>query len=255
MRASFILRYIPTPFTSFYLLRLCYSDPVATDDELYQKWKRTGSSADLSALVKNLDPLIHAEVNRRAGTLSRDLLVLQAKKLAVDAIKSFNPNLGVKISTHVTNQLQKLSRMNYAHQNAARIPEHSQLQYHTVNIANEDFKAEHGREPSTEELADALRWSPKKLEQFRTQFERKEWLEHAKESPADMFVAATHDPRIDYVYSTLSPRQQKIFEYTTGYHGSPRLKNPEILTRLGLTQGVLSYEKTKIKNAFQSVMG
>ncbi len=227
---------------------------MATDDELYKQWKRTGASQDLSALVKNLEPLIQAEVNRRAGSLSRALLVVQAKKLTVDAIKSFNPSMGVKISTHVTNQLQKLSRVNYAHKDAARIPEHSHLQYHSVNIANEDFKAEHGREPSTEELADALRWSPKKLEQFQTQFGRAEFLEHAKESPGDLFIAATHDPRIDYVYSTLSPRQQQIFEYTTGYHGKPRLKNPQLLTKLGITQGVLSYEKTKIKNAFAAVM-
>jgi DNA-directed RNA polymerase specialized sigma subunit len=228
---------------------------MATDDELYQKWKRTGAPQDLSALVKNLEPLIHAEVNRRAGTLSRDLLVVQAKKLAVDAIKSYNPNVGVKISTHVTNQLQKLSRVNYAHQNAARIPEHSMLQFHSVRIATEDFKAEHGYEPSTEELADTMGWSPKKLEQFQKQFDRQEFLEHAKESPGNLFVAATHDPRIDYVYSTLTSRQQQIFEYTTGYHGKPRLKNPELLKKLGITQGVLSYEKTKIKNAFQAVLG
>ena len=110
------------------------------DDELYAQWKRTGSSMDLEALLRALDPLIQAEVNRRAGTLSRDLLVIQAKKLAVDALRSYKPSVGVKISTHVTNQLQKLSRVNYAHQNAARIPEHSMLQFHSVNIATEDFR-------------------------------------------------------------------------------------------------------------------
>lgn len=226
---------------------------MATDDELYRQWKRTKSPTDLEALIRNLEPLIQAEVNRRAGTLSRDLLVLQAKKLAVDAVKTFNPNVGVKISTHVTNQLQKLSRVNYAHQNAARIPEHSMLQFHSVNIATEDFKAEHGREPSGEELADTLGWSPKKLEQFRTQFGRSELLESI-DTPGDLFVTATHDPRIDYVYSTLSPRQQQIFEMTTGYHGAKRLTNPQIMQKLGLTQGVLSYEKTKIKNAFEKVL-
>lgn len=224
-----------------------------TDDELYAAWRKSRAPQDLEALIKALEPLIHAEVNRRAGTLSRDLLVVQAKKLAVDAVKSFNPSMGVKLSTHVTNQLQKLSRVNYAHQNAARIPEHSMLQFHSVNIATEDFKAEHGREPSGEELADTLGWSPKKLEQFRTQFGRSELLESI-DTPGDLFVAATHDPRIDYVYTTLTPRQQQIFEMTTGYHGAKRLTNPQIMSKLGITQGVLSYEKTKIKNAFERVV-
>ena len=226
---------------------------MATDDELYRTWKRTGMPNDLEALVKNLEPLIYSEVGRRAGTLSRDLLAIQAKKLAVEAIKSYNPNVGVKISTHVTNQLQKLSRVNYAHQNAARIPEHSMLQFHSVNIATEDFKADNGREPSTEELADAMGWSHKKLEQFRTQFGRSELLESI-DTPGDLFVAETHDPRINYVYTTLTPRQQRIFDMTTGYHGVKRKNNTAIMRELSITQGVLSYEKTKIKEAVQKVI-
>lgn len=223
------------------------------DDELYARWKRTNSPMDLQALVKNLEPLIHAEVNRRAGTIARDLLVIQAKKLTVEALKSYNPTVGVKISTHVTNQLQKLSRINYAHQNAARIPEHSMLQFHNVGVVTEDFKADHGREPSHDELADQLGWSHKKLEQFQNQFGRQELLESI-DTPGGMFVAETHDPRINYVYTTLTPRQQSIFEMTTGYRGAKKLNNPAIMAKLGITQGVLSYEKTKIKQAFERVM-
>lgn len=226
---------------------------MATDEELYNRWKGARTPSNLQALVTNLDPLLQAEVNRRAGTLARDLLVLQAKKLTVDAIHSFDPKMGVKLSTHVTNQLQKLSRVNYAHQNAARVPEHSMLQYHTVNIATEDFRANNGRDPSLEELADTLKWSPRKLQQFQTNFGRPELLESI-DTPSELFVSASHDPRIDYVYSTLSPRQQQIFEYTTGYHGRPTLKNGQIIQRLGITQGVLSYEKTKIKEALQRAL-
>lgn len=225
-----------------------------SDEDLYSAWKRTGMPSDLEALVRNLNPLVQAEVNRRSGTLARDLLVIQAKKLTVDAIKSFNPNAGVKISTHVTNQLQKLSRVNYAHQNAARIPENQMLQFHTVNIATEDFRADNGRDPSTEELADSLKWSPRKLEDFRKQFERGELLESI-DTPAALFVSEEHDPRINYVYSSLTPRQQQIFELTTGFHGVKRIPNPQIQSKLGITIGVLSYEKTKIKEALHKVLG
>jgi DNA-directed RNA polymerase specialized sigma subunit len=222
------------------------------DLELWNKWHKTQTPIDLEAVIIQLDPLIQAEVNRRAGTLARPMLLTQAKVLAVKAVKSFNPKLGVKLSTHVTNQLQKLSRVNYAHQNAARIPEHTMLQYHTYNIAQEDFRAEHGRDPSSAELADSLKWSPKKVEQFKTQFGRSELLESI-DTPTDMFVAAHHDPRIDYAYFTMSPRQQKIFEHSTGYHGAERLSNAEIMRKLGITQGVLSYEKNKIKDMLKGM--
>lgn len=223
------------------------------DTLLYDAWRRTRSPHDLEALMRSLEPLIQAEVNRRAGTLSRDLLVIQAKKLAVEAIQSYNPAMGVKISTHVTNQLQKLSRVNYVHQNAARIPEHSMLQFHSVNIAKEDFRAAEGRDPTDEELGDLLKWSPKKVQQFQTQFGRSELVESI-DTPGDLFVASTHDPRIDYVYMTLTPRQKEIFQMTTGYGGAKRLSNTAIMQKLGITQGVLSYEKTKLKEAFEKVL-
>ncbi len=229
------------------------TDASSADTILYEKWARSHSPADLEAVVKGLDGLIQSEVNRRAGTISRELLTIQAKKLAVDAVRTYNPNMGVRLSTHVTNQLQKLSRVNYAHQNAARIPEHSMLQFHTVNIATEDFKADQGREPTTHELADALRWSPKKVEQFRTQFGRSELVESI-DTPGSLFVAAEHDPRVEYVYSTLTPRQQLLFEYLTGFHGKEKLSNTKVMAKLGITQGVLSYEKTKLREAFTKGM-
>jgi DNA-directed RNA polymerase sigma subunit (sigma70/sigma32) len=180
------------------------------------------------------------------------MLETQAKILAVKAIRSFDPNRGVKLSTHVTNQLQKLSRVNYAHQNAARVPEHSMLQFHTFNIAKEDFRTDNGREPTTVELADSLKWSPRKIEQFETQFGRAELLE-SKDSPADLFVPHQHDPRLGYAYHSMSPRQQKIFEYSTGYNGVTRMSNSKIMKKLKITQGVLSYEKNKIKKMLREI--
>ncbi len=216
------------------------------DLQLYEAWKKSQSPVDLEKLLQQLDPLIQAQVNQRSGTLARPLLQAQAKALAVKAIKSYKPTFGAKISTHVTNQLQKLSRVNYAHQNALRIPEHSMVQYNTFNIALEDFKTEFGRDPSSEELADTLKWSPKKVEQFRVNFGRKEHLE-STESAQGTYVPYAHDPRIDYAYHSMSQRQQAIFEHTTGYQNASKLSNSNIMKKLSITQGVLSYEKNKIK--------
>lgn len=222
------------------------------DLELWKQWNKTKSIFDLEKLIKHLDPLIQAEVNRRAGTLAREALVGQATALAVKAIKSYNPAKNVKLSTHVANQIQKLSRMNYAHQNAARIPEHTMLQFQSVQIAKEDFKANNGRDPSQVELADQLNWSDKKVRQFEEQFGRAELVESV-DTPGGMFVMAEHDPSIDYAYYSMSPRQQKIFEMSTGYRGAKRLSNRQIMTKLGITQGVLSYEKNKIKDLLKEL--
>jgi hypothetical protein len=51
----------------------------------------------------------------------------------------------------------------------------------------------------------------------------------------------------------MSPRQQKIFEYSTGYNGAARMTNSQIMKKLSITQGVLSYEKNKIKNMLKEI--
>jgi DNA-directed RNA polymerase specialized sigma subunit len=187
--------------------------------------------------------LIQAEVNRRAGSLSRETLEGQAKKLAVNACGKFDPTRGIKLSTFIVSQLQKLSRMNYAHQKAARIPDHVAMQYPTVAMAKDNFFTEYGRDPSTEELADELRWSPKKVEQFQQRL-RPELLESG-EMPSDIFVPHYHDPSISYAYHTMSPRQQHIFDLSTG---EEKHSSAAIIKKLDITQGMLSYEKKKIRD-------
>ena len=218
------------------------------DLALWEKWNRTKSPQDLEALLKELDPLISSEVNRKAGTLNRGTLNTQAKVLAVQAIKSYNPTYGTKLSTHVINQLQKLSRMNYANQNVFRVPERNLLQFQTFSVAKENLTDSLGREPTVEELSDDLGWSTKRVTQLRDCADGNELLE-SNDVPTQIFTSSTHDPRLGYAYHSLSPRQQEIFRRTTGYEGTKRQSGKQIMKSLNITQGQLSYEKTKIKKA------
>jgi DNA-directed RNA polymerase specialized sigma subunit len=222
--------------------------PTRSDADLvlWTQWNASKSPMDLQLLIKQLNPLIQSEVNRRAGSLSRDTLESQAKKLAVRAIQKFDPNRGVKLSTHVTGQLAKLSRMNYAHQKAARIPDHAAMQYPTVMMAREEFATDYGREPSNEELAEQLKWSLKKVEMFQQRL-RPELLE-SSDTPSDLFVPHFHDPSISYAYHTMSPRQQKIFDMSVGEN---KVSNTAIMKHLDITQGALSYEKKKMRDILE----
>jgi len=228
--------------------------PLQTDEDLWNAWNRSRSPMDMEALIKQLDPLIQSEVNKLSGRLAREVLETKAKTYAVKAVKSFDPKMGNKLSTHVVNQLQKLKRVLYTNVNAARAPEHLQLQYHDYNLNKQHMHEELGRDPTVDELSDKMGWSSRKLENFRAQVERGELLENDENTPAGMFVAHAYDPTLDYAYMSMSPRQQKIFEYTTGYRGSEKLKNPAIMKKLNITQGVLSYEKSSIKTLLSKHM-
>jgi DNA-directed RNA polymerase specialized sigma subunit len=219
------------------------------DLELWHQWKRTQSPADLQLLLNQMSPIIHREVNKWASAVSRSLLEAEGKRLAVEAFQTYDPNRGVALATHVTTRLQKLSRLAYTTQNVARLSETKTLQFHNYNTSRHDLQERHGREPTVVELADHMGWSPKKLQDFQTQINRKEYIE--SEDHPDMTDAETH--LVDFIYYDLTPQQQKIFEYTTGYRGSPKLSNKDIMSRMGITQGQLSYQKNLIVQTVERI--
>lgn len=215
------------------------------DLELWKTWKRTRSPFDLQKLLDQMNPIIAREVNKWAPAMSRSLLESEGKRLAVDAFEKYDPNAGTALSTYITTRLQKMSRTVYSNQNAARLPETKALMFHSYNLAANDLRDTHGREPTADELSDSLGWGKKKLQEFQRQAGRKEYVE-SEEHPD---FGEEDDHLVDFIYHDLTPLQKKIFEYTTGYMGQQKLSGKEILTRLNITQGVLSYQKSLIISA------
>jgi DNA-directed RNA polymerase specialized sigma subunit len=210
--------------------------------ELWQRWKRTQNPMDLQALLQQMEPIIGREVNRWANSMSRSLLESEGKRLAVEAFKLYDPNQGTALSTFVASRLPKLSRLTYAHLNAARMSETQAMLFHTHSTALNELRDTYGREPTHEELADHLGWSPKKLTTFQTQANRRELVE-SEEHPDD---ESADDHLVDFIYHDLNPTQKKVFEYSTGYGGAPRKSGKEMMAELNLTQGQLSYMKNQI---------
>lgn len=227
----------------------------ATEDlRLWRTWTRSHSSADMQAILDQLQPLIHLQVNKWSGVLSRPLLETQAKILVVQAVKDFNPNRGASLGTHVTNRLQKLSRTVYSHAQAARLPEHKAVGMSSFQIAQDEARSDLGREPTLIELSDHLGWSSKRTGEFQRAFNRRELLTSGEFTPSTFPTADDTDPVVGYVYYDLAPKQQRIFEHTTGYGGKPILSNPQMMKKFGLTQGQLSYQKRKITQSFHDAM-
>lgn len=217
------------------------------DRELWDQWKRSGSPQDLQALLDQLKPLIAREVNRWAGGLARSTLDTKAKALAVTALQSYNPNMGASLSTHVTNQLQKLSRTIYTHTQAARLPEHKAVAMTSFHAAHEMLRSDLGRPPTALELSEHLGWSMARTSEFQKAFERKELLTSGEFNPSSFAVNDyEQDPMVDFVYHDMSPANQRLFEHITGYGGAKVLPNQDLMIKFKLTQGQLSYQKRKL---------
>lgn len=220
------------------------------DLELWHEWKRTKSQATLQQLINQLNPLIQSEVNKWSTSLPKAALDGKAKRLAVEALDSYNPNKGVALSTHVVSRLRKLSRTAYTYQNVARIPEHQQLKIHTYNVAQSNLEDKLGRTPTVDELQDELGWSRKHLSDFQRAYKRKEYIESEAHPGVD---ESDDDKMVDFLYHDLDPTQKKIFEHTTGYLNAPILNNTQITKKLGISQGQLSYQKRLLINKIKEV--
>jgi len=218
-----------------------------TDIELWRQWKKSKAPGDLQRLLTQMNPLLLREVNKWAPSMSRSYLESEAKRLAVDAFESYDPNQGTALSTYVASRLPKLSRAVYSTQNTARLSETKNLLFHTYHTASNDLRDRYGREPTNEELSDLLGWSPKKLEQFQRQSQRKEFVESEEHPDSE----DAEDTLVDYIYHDLPPLQKSVFEYSTGYQGKPKLSGSDIMKKLNITQGQLSYQKSLIVQAVQ----
>ncbi len=216
------------------------SDTKNKDLELWRAWKKSQSPSDLQKLLDQMAPIINREVGKWAPAMSRGLLEMEGKRLAVKAFHSYDPAAGTALSTYVASRLPKLSRTVYSNQNAARLSEANALLFHAYNSANSTLSDQLGRDPTSDELADNLGWSLKKLTQFRTQAGRKEYVESEDHPDAgedvDQYLA-------DFIHHDLPPVQKQIFEHLTGYRGAQKLSNSGVMKKLNLTQGQYSYQK------------
>jgi DNA-directed RNA polymerase specialized sigma subunit len=246
------------PNTLARFAKLAATSRQTQDIDAWHAWKKSPTDANASALLAQVNPLIHREANKWAGTLARPLLESEGKRLAMEAFHSYDPNKGAALGTHVVNQLQRMSRLSYAHQNVARLPENKMLLYHSYNVAHSDLADAHGRAPTVDELADQLGWPIHRVEEYRKSIGRKELLESGglfETGDAGLYDADKQEHVVDFIHHDLSPQQKAIFEHLTGYGGAEQLSNQEIQKKLGLTQGQYSYAKAKLIEHVEKVHG
>lgn len=240
------------------IAKLAATGRQSSDLEAWKTWKAKPTDAHASALLNQVSPLIHKEVNKWAGSLARPLLETEGKRLAMQAFHSYDPNKGAALGTHVVNQLQRMSRLSYSNQNVARLPENKMLLFHGYHLAHSELSDAHGRAPTTDELADHLGWPIAKVEEYRKSIGRKELLESGglfETGDAGLYDGDKQEHLVDFIHHDLSPQQKAIFEHLTGYGGAEQLSNQEIQKKLNMTQGQYSYAKAKLIEHVEKVHG
>lgn len=170
-----------------------------------------------------------------------------------EAIHSFDPSGGSKLSSWIYNTVQeKGKRLNAKYSNIAHIPENRYYKVQTFNNAVDELKTKLNREPSTYEISDHLAWSPKQVETIRKEI-RADLRESDELVSQNPIMSDSLRTAIEYVYHELSPQEQLVHEYMFGSHGKPALANqkglidyPMIAKKTGIPLQSVQYLKSQI---------
>ena len=228
-----------TPITPFVDYR-------SKDQELFDQWKKTGSKQHLGALVNQLSGVIYQEVNRQAGTLPNSALSGEAKRWAIKAIQSYDPSKGTQLSTHVTNYLQRVRRMNYKYQNAVRLPENMQMQYRQWNSTHQELTDQLNREPTDEELAKSLGWSKPQVIKYRNSL-YSDLIESASDRPTEFTQYNEGAELMAYLISQLTHEEKFILDNVK------TMPAPKIAEKLGVNINRYNYIKKQLQKKIEKI--
>jgi DNA-directed RNA polymerase specialized sigma subunit len=230
-------------------------------EDIYERWKAKPSPLVMGELLQAAEPTIQSALRSYAG--GNQALRSRARKLASQAVQSYDPKKGAKLSTHLMTQMQPLTRISREYTQVVKVPERATLDLYKLNQEQQKFKDQFSRDPSDKELADATGMSMRRLGKVRG-FGRGEVAESSltemDEGEASVMYPGVSkiDPEMvwmEYVHHDLPPIDQQILEWKTGYNGKPVLSNNEIARRLNLTAGAISQRSGRISERLNQGRG
>ena len=197
----------------------------------WDKWKEHPSPENLATVLHHVQPVLDKAVAGHPN-VNKGLLGGQAKQLAVQAIKTYDPASGANLHTHVFNHLLPLGRQSQELTRIINLPRNARDDASHFKKGMSDFYEENNREPNDAEIQDLFGLDKRGLKRLHriTRYEFPEG--QLEESPN----VQQEDPKlalwIDYVYHDLDPMGKAIMDHKMGRNGRPILSSPEVAAKL-----------------------
>lgn len=220
----------------------------------FGQWKAAPGPKTAGGLLKAVDPVLKSGVNAYSQGSPSPSLKSRAKKIALNAFNTYDPNQG-KLKTHLMSHLQGLRRYAQQQQSVFNVPEQVRLDAFHLSEAENRLRDNLGRDPSDLELADETGLSRKRLAYVRQvpmAMHEGRFAEMGEAGQGYSPGVANTSPAADnawadFVYHDLSEIDQNIMEYTLGMNGNPQLPTGEIAQKLGISASAVSQRASKIQ--------
>jgi len=207
------------------------------DREMVARAKK-GDALAKNELIRKYLPMLRIKVNAYSkAPIPYAALEGEAMSLLLYAVERFDMKKDVQFKTFMEYNLKGLYRYAARHKNMARIPEHRALQYTRFSNIKSILATDKGREPSNDELAEALGWNSNQVHKMEATIGRREiamsGIEtlHEQERLQDKM-----EDILEFEYFGFTPEEKQIYDYSLGRHGKPRIARVEdIARRTGLS--------------------
>jgi DNA-directed RNA polymerase specialized sigma subunit len=215
-------------------------------EEPFRAWQATPSPATSGALLKAVDPILKSAIKSYASGGESPVIRGQAKTLALDAFKNYDPARS-SLRTHLLSNLQRLRRVSAQSGQVIRLPERVARDRVLLDTSTQQLADELGREPSDMEIADFTGLPLKRIAQVRKAARPlaegrfvTESGEEETSAPAVDPLQKRYDQWLEFVHADLSPRDQYILERAMGMHGHKPMSPTNIAKALKVSPAAVS---------------
>lgn len=231
------------------------AERVRKEQDLVTTWQQDQSPANTQAVLRQFEPVFRHHQNvHKAPQTSASGLRGNMMNLAVDALKSYDPNRGTTFSTHLHNQLRRVSRTNKKRQNMGRIAEAPAGYIGKIQAAQEELSDELGAEPTHDQIAERMnigmptqrQLSAQKIQQIQG-MQRRDVLATPFESDPVPVAAQREQEVVGLLRHSLQGDEVKVYDMLYPQQGGQSVASTgAIAKKLGMSPSKVSRLKSAI---------
>ena len=230
-----------------------------TQDDIVQTiadWQKKSTPENTKQILDFIKPTIDSALHTYTPC-QQNTFRIKATSYALQSLRNYDVTKKASPNTFVFSNLQRLNRLRRQRQNIIHIPQNQVYMKQMLDNKAAQLQNDLGRPPTDQELSQALYISKRKLDKLRQQ------------SSVTISQAMSQDPQghqmlgksdvtdmdyYNYVYSSVSPVDKKIMQWTSGYRTKP-LSNNQIAEKLHISPGAVSQRKNRIQQLMSQVRG
>ena len=228
-------------------------------DDAIKRYKMDPGPHNMTVALNKAKPVINSALTSYGGGRSPNLHS-EAKKLAVKAIKSYDPDKKVPVKNWLMQNLRGLQRLS-GQAEPLRLPERARIDASKVRKAAEDFRQTMARDATYDELADITQLNKKRVAQamqvskgYKSEGELTSVTD--SEDSADVYLPGTDENGwmntwAEYVYRDLDPVNQRIFDMLSGRNGYNKRSTNEVAKEVGISPAAVSQRSKQISSRIE----